>query len=266
MNSTISKNAGRVTVLMYHRIGEAHNAWERRYCVTPERFASHMCALEQHGMRPCTVDDFVAWIRDSGTLQDGSFVLSFDDGFFSVYEHAFPLLSEMGWPATVFLVSGLIGKTDEWTRHDKPAGGAYPLLGRREIEEMARHGFSFHSHSRTHPDLRRLPRSGLIEELAGARRDLEDLLGRPVPFLAYPYGWYDENVVEATKEAGYRAAFSAQPGFNRRDVDPYRIRRLDVHGTDTASALLRKVAFGSNDGSWWQTVSYYTKRVTARIR
>ena len=105
-----------------------------------------------------------------------------------------------------------------------------------------------------------------MEELVGARRDLENLLGRPVPYLAYPYGRYDENVVDVVKACGYTAAFSVQPGFNRRDVDPYRIRRLDVYGTDTAGALMRKISLGSNDGSWWRSVRYYADRVAARVR
>src|SRR5512135_163141 len=248
-------------VLMYHRVGDARNDWERRYCVSPARFASHMQALQRCGMRPCSVEHFVAWLGGADTLHENNFVLTFDDGFLGVYEHAFPLLSRMGWPATVFLVSDLIGKTDEWTEHENPSGRSYPLLGRREIEELARGGFSIHSHSRSHPDLRRLSRQAMIEELSGARRDLEDLLGRPIPYLAYPFGWYNESVIEAVKASGYAAAFSVQPGFNRRDVDPYRIRRLDVYGTDTASTLLRKVKFGGNDGSWWQSVRYYGNRM-----
>jgi len=266
MNPAPAKEAGRVTVLMYHRIGDAQNAWERRYCVSPERFSSHIQALQRHGMHPCSIQDFVAWLEGRGALREGSFVLTFDDGFLGVYEHAFPLLSRMGWSATVFLVSGLIGRKDEWTGRENPSGETYPLLGRGEIEEMARGGFSFHSHSRSHPDLRRLSRPALMEELAGARQDLERLLGRPVPYLAYPYGWYDENVVEAAKASGYRAAFSVQPGFNRQDVDRFRIRRLDIYGTDTAAALLRKISLGNNDGSWWQSVRYYADRVAARVR
>jgi peptidoglycan/xylan/chitin deacetylase (PgdA/CDA1 family) len=266
MNPAQAMAARRITVLMYHRVGEAQNDCERRYCVSRERFASHMQALERRGMRPCRVEEFVDWLSGAGTLREGSFVLTFDDGFLGVYEDAYPLLARMGWPATVFLVSGLIGRRDEWTVRENPGGRTYPLLGRAEIEEMARGGFSFHSHSRTHSDLRRLDHRALTEELVGARRDLEDLLGRSVPFLAYPYGWHDENVVEAVKASGYTAAFSTQPGFNRREADRYRIRRLDVYGTDTAAAVLRKVAFGSNDGSWWLPVKYYTDRLAARVR
>jgi peptidoglycan/xylan/chitin deacetylase (PgdA/CDA1 family) len=259
--------SSRVTVLMYHRVGEnVHNDWERRYCISPARFESHLRALESAGMVPCTVERFIAWVEGSATLPERSFVLTFDDGYYGVYEHAFPLLAAMRWPATVFLVTGLIGKDDAWTATENPAGRTCRLLGAGEIRKMYESGFSFHSHTRSHPDLRKLSPQALREELTGARQDLEELLGRPSGFLAYPYGWFDDAVVEAAKATGYAAAFSTQPGFNRRDVDRYRIRRLDVFGTDTASALLRKMALGTNDGSWWHTVRYYGERVAARLR
>ena len=266
MQSESRGESSRVTVLMYHRIGEAHNDWERRYCVSPARFESHMRALQGAGLRPCTIEQFVAWLDGDAVMPDRSFLLTFDDGFCGVYEHAFPLLAGMGWPATVFLVSGLLGRSDAWTAAENPGGRTYPLLGAREIEEMSKRQFSFHSHTRSHPDLRKLSPDALRKELIGSREDLENLLGRPVPYLAYPYGWFDDAVVAAAKESGYRAAFCTQPGFNRRHVDRFRIRRIDVYGTDTASALLRKTALGSNDGSWWHSVRYYGERLAARLR
>jgi peptidoglycan/xylan/chitin deacetylase (PgdA/CDA1 family) len=266
MNLQPAMDASRVTVLMYHRVGTAANDWESKYCIDPERFESHMKALQQHGLQPCSLKVFVAWLEGVCSLPDGTFLLTFDDGFLGVYEHAFPLLSAMGWSATMFLVSGLIGKRDEWCRRENPSGKTQPLLGRREIEEMARSGFSFQSHSRSHPDLTKLSRKTMTEELAGSRQDLEDLLGQPVPYLAYPYGRHDDTVIEVARASGYRAAFSVQPGFNRQEVDRYRIRRLDIFGTDTAPALLRKIKYGSNDGSWHHLARYYGERVAARLR
>jgi peptidoglycan/xylan/chitin deacetylase (PgdA/CDA1 family) len=246
--------ARRVTALMYHRIGVPTNAWERKYCVDPRDFAYHMAALATRGMHACSLDEFIAWREGMRELEEGAFLLTFDDGFLDIHRYALPLLAARGWPATVFLVSALIGKTDEWCRRENPAGRTYPLLGRGEIREMMQAGFTFHSHSRTHADLTMLSARALDEEISGSRRDLEDMLGQPVCCFAYPYGNYSDAVVERVRAAGYTAAFSVQPGFNRRDVDPFRIRRLDVFGTDTASALARKVQFGSNDGSWRQTV------------
>jgi hypothetical protein len=75
----------------------------------------------------------------------------------------------------------------------------------------------------------------------------------------------DERVVAAARRAGYRAAFSTQPGFNRPGADPFRVRRIDVYGTDTPAMLLRKVRLGTNNGSLMNLARYYAGRARARL-
>ncbi len=120
---------------------------------------------------------------------------------------------------------------------------------------------SLQSHSTNHRSLRGLGDAELEDEVAGSRSRLQALLGIPVEFFAYPYGHHDERVVTAVKAAGYRAAFSVLSGFNRRDVDRWRIRRLDVFGTDTPRQMLRKVRLGTNDGSFKAACGYYWQRL-----
>lgn len=254
--------AQRIVVLMYHRIGPAHNAGERKYCVAPERFAAHMQRLATLGMHAVGIDDFIAWLRGRRELPAGSFLLTFDDGFLGIHEHAAPVLRTLNWPATVFLVSQLIGRRDEWFRANNPSGSTYPLLGTEHIRTLRGQGFSFHSHSRHHADLPTLDDQRMREELAGSKHDLEALLGEEVPYLAYPYGRYDQRVLRAARDAGYQAAFSVQPGFNRVKQELFCIRRLDVFGTDTPSMLARKVELGSNDGNLSTLFKYYFGRLS----
>jgi peptidoglycan/xylan/chitin deacetylase (PgdA/CDA1 family) len=249
---------------MYHRVGAVSNDWEAKYCVTPERFSAHIYALRDAGMRPCGIAEFVAWMQGQQTLPSGSFLLTFDDGFLGVYEHAAPVLASLGWPATVFLVTGLLGQQDVWCKNDNPSCKTYPLLGQAEIDAMRGQGFSFHSHSRTHADLSALPDDLLLEELGGSRTELDGLLGGPVPYVAYPYGRLNDRVLQIAQDVGYEAGFSVQPGFNRPGQSLMGIRRLDVFGTDTVANLLRKVKFGTNDGSWGKMVCYYGKRFFKR--
>ena len=173
-------------------------------------------------------------------------------------------LTALRWPSTVFLVTQLVGKRDEWSKGQNPSGTTHPLMGAHHIHELRAQGFSFHSHTRTHPDLRTLDDTALQDQLVGARSDLQNLLGEDVDYLAYPYGRYDERVLRAAQQAGYRAAFSVQPGFNRRDIDRFRLRRLDVFGTDSPAALRRKITLGSNDGSLAKVMAYAASRVLAR--
>lgn len=258
--------AEHVIVLMYHRVGAARNAWEARYAISAARFEQHMLALQGAGLRAAPASALVDWLHGGSPLPAGSFVLTFDDGFRDVREHALPVLQRLGWPFTVFLVSGLLGQSDVWTRTSNPDGATYPLLSAAEILDMQRAGVSFHSHTRTHASLPAADDALLAAELAESRDVLQALLGRPVDYLAYPFGHVDDRVARAAKQAGYQAAFSTQPGFNRRDVDPLRIRRIDVYGTDTAGMLLRKVRLGTNDGSVRNLARYYLGRAGNRLR
>jgi len=257
--------AKRVSVLMYHRVGAAHNDWERKYCISPRRFTDHMRTLARAGWHAVSIDDFFDWMNGRRDLPDQSFLLTFDDGFLGVYDHAAPVLKALGWPATVFLVSQLLGQRDDWCESHNPSGLTYPLMDATHIHELRGQGFSFHSHTRNHADLPTLDDSQLHDQLAGARADLQALLGEDVDYLAYPYGHYDDRVLRAAQAAGYRAAFSVQPGFNRRDIDRFRLRRLDVFGTDSAAALRRKITLGSNDGSLGHSLRYGASRVLARL-
>jgi len=258
-------HATRVPVLMYHRVGEADNAWEARYAISAANFAAHMRALATAGYRPVTIDAFVAWLEGGPELPEGAFLLTFDDGFRGVREYALPILESLRWPFTVFLVSDLIGGEDVWTRKSNPGGQTYPLLDAEEIRDMQRRGCSFHSHTRSHASLPALDDAGLADQLAGSRQALSQLLGQEVNYIAYPFGHLDARVEAATDTAGYRAAFATQPGFNRRDVNRFRIRRLDIYGTDTPTRLLRKVRLGSNDGSLGGQFSYFASRLATRL-
>jgi peptidoglycan/xylan/chitin deacetylase (PgdA/CDA1 family) len=255
----------RVPALMYHRVGDAHNDWEARYAISPENFAAHMQALARKGHRAIGIDALVDWLEGGPPLPEGAILVTFDDGFRGVRDHALPVMEKLQWPFTVFLVSDLIGQEDIWTRAANPAGVTYPLLDAEEIRDMQRRGVSFHSHTRSHASLPTLDAEQLAEQLAGSRQALSALLGHGVPYIAYPFGHLDDRVEAATRAAGYRAAFSTQSGFNRRDVNRFRIRRIDVYGTDTPAMLLRKVRLGCNDGSLGYAARYYLDRLKSRL-
>ncbi len=264
MNASAA-SAERVPVLMYHLISAIPARDEDRYCVAAARFEQHMEALHRAGYSACSMEAFQAWLGGTRALPVRTFLLTFDDGFLGVYEHAFPVLQARRWPFTVFLVSQLIGEADDWRLRDRRTTRAQRLLGMEQIREMQRAGVHFGSHSRSHADLPRLGAAALRDELAGSRAELEDALGCEVRELAYPYGRSDDHVITAARAAGYVTAFTTEPGFNRPAQDSHRVRRLDVYGADTAGMLLRKVELGSNEGSFSGLIRYYGQRALARV-
>ncbi len=255
----------RIPVLMYHRVGDSHNDWEARYAISSDQFIDHMYALAKKGYCAISIDTLVDWLEGGPPPPTGAFLITFDDGFRGVYNYALPVLESLDWPFTVFLVSDLIGGQDIWTQKDNPSGTTYPLLDRDEIRDMLQRGVSFHSHTRSHASLPTLDDKQLADQLSGSRETLAQLLGQEVRYIAYPFGHLDERVEAATRAAGYSAAFSTDPGFNRQEVNRFRIRRIDVFGTDTASMLLRKLKLGTNDGSLAHTARYYFDRMISRL-
>lgn len=248
---------------MYHRVGDPDHGRDI-YCVRPERFSAQMHALAKAGYQAVSIEDFDAWRRGVQPLPGNAFVLTFDDGFMGVHDFAAPILKELGWPATVFVVAGKLGGESDWKITVKEPMPPHPLMDVPQFRKLSAQGFSLHSHSLMHHDLTTLPADVLERDLRDSRALIAELTGQVPVYLAYPYGRHNETVRDAAQRTGFAAAFSVESGFNRPGESAYQIRRLDVFGTDTSSMLLRKIRLGTNDGSLKQLVRYYLRQILRR--
>jgi peptidoglycan/xylan/chitin deacetylase (PgdA/CDA1 family) len=252
--------AQRIPVLMYHRVGEPDHPGDI-YCVRPEDFGAHMAALARANWRAVCIEDFDSWRRGEKSLPENSFVLTFDDGFAGVHDFAAPVLKNLGWPATVFLVAGKLGGQSDWEVTTGEPMRPHTLMNVAQLHSLSAQGFSLHSHSLLHRDLTTLEAPTLERDLCDSRTRIAEIVGHTPSYLAYPYGRHSEAVRNAAQHAGFTLAFSVASGFNRPGESPYQIRRLDVFGTDTPAMLLRKVRLGTNDGSLTRLMHYYLRRV-----
>jgi peptidoglycan/xylan/chitin deacetylase (PgdA/CDA1 family) len=120
-----------------------------------------------------------------------------------------------------------------------------------QVRQLADAGprFSIGSHAQSHRKLAKLDNETQRRELADSKAILESRLGRRVDALAYPFGWsgaYNPATKAAAKETGYREAFTARAGVNRRGtVDPYEIRRIGVGSADSVALLRARSALFS---------------------
>lgn len=243
-----SRNSGPL-ILMYHSIqcGRAVPNW--LWSVALNRFVDQIDLLRESGWQFRRISD----LNGEDASERRTIAITFDDGYLD-NDPAFVALEKRGIPATWFVVSANVGKPAVWS-DDTTAG--WPMLDAGRLREMAQAGMEIGGHSRHHCRLAELPADRLPDEIQGCRLELEAILDRPVTSFAYPYGSYNQAVVEAVRDAGYRAACTTQYGPALADGDPLRMRRLAVYSHDTLSSFARKVGLMRNEATWGRVFEHF---------
>lgn len=213
-----------MAILCYHAVDPF---WVSPMSVTPAAFREHCEWIVRH-KEVLDLPQALARLDRKGRLPAGSVALTFDDGFASLYEHAWPILREFNLPVTVFLVAQTLtdgGQKVDWVRTPPP----YPLetLTRDQVREMQTSGVRFASHSYAHRDLPGLTEHECLEDLRASRLLLEEIVGASVRYLAYPRGLHDHRVRRAAARAGFTHAFSLPEG--PEPTGPQAIPRVGVH-------------------------------------
>lgn len=204
-----------VAVLMYHAIDES--SW--RLSIRPPVFERHMEYLAKH-TRIVPLSDVVAYAKGEKQLPAHAVALSFDDGYHDLVSTVLPLIKRYQVPITVFLTTDLENHSDSL---------ALPRLSPTDIQTLLESGLvSFESHTISHPHLSRLSPTDVRHELVESKRMVEHLCSSPTSYFAYPYGDRSPDVEQATREAGYEAAFSITEGTIHPGDDLFHLKRIQV--------------------------------------
>jgi peptidoglycan/xylan/chitin deacetylase (PgdA/CDA1 family) len=219
-------------VLCYHGVSET---WESGLAVAPQVVERQVGAILARGYTPA---DAAAAADGRGRLLH----VTFDDAFRSV-EAALPALERLGVPATVFACPNLAdsgGPLEVPELRGELAADPDELLTMdwEALRELVARGVEVGSHTLSHAHLARLADDALTRELRESKRRIEDELGRPCRFLAYPYGEQDARVRAAAAAAGYEAAF----GLPGRSGDRFAVPRVGVYRKDTPLGLRLKTS------------------------
>lgn len=213
---------------MYHAVEDkARPPAYKHFYVLAREFAWQMRALKRAGYMAVTFAQLADALAGRRPLPSRPILLTFDDGYQNIKANVHPLLRELGFPYTVFLVANNIGRTNDWVAAE--GYGPTPLLDWGGIREMqADGGVSFQAHTLTHPRLTQLPAEDVRRELEDSKSILEQQLGAPADVLCYPYGDVNDRVAEQAREAGYPMAVTTQTGRVRDGDNLLRLPRLSV--------------------------------------
>ncbi|MHB0937985.1 MAG: polysaccharide deacetylase family protein [Armatimonadota bacterium] len=224
-----------VPVLMYHRIcnlteREARSPLIRDLTVSPADFDEQIRYLVENGFAILSVKEVESALREGRPLPEKAVALTMDDGYRDNFTCAFPILRKYNVPATVFLVTAVVG--DE--RH----------LSWDDARVMQARACGFQSHTVHHYDLTTLPTDQLDSELRGSKQMIEEKLNSPVTQIAYPSGSYNRQVTEQARQAGYNIGWKKGGGPVTPGDDPFMLPRIRVHGRTEMKDFERKVWSG----------------------
>lgn len=220
-----------VPIIMYHKIDD--NASVSKLSVSPEGFKRQMSFLKRHNYNVVRLEVLPDLVR-SGEIPYKTIAITFDDGYGNNYTNAYPVLKELGLPATIFIAPALIGSEG--------------FLTWSQVIEMSESAIiSIGSHSMTHAYLLDLPEQKLDIEIFDSKRAIESHIRKEVASFSYPLGHFDDYIRNRVINAGYKIAVSTNPGKDHPKHDLFAMKRLRISRTSDNLFVF-----------WIETSGFYT--------
>lgn len=239
------KNKDKIAVLCYHNVAttEEKSSFEseKDWTIDIKNFEEHLKFLKKHNYKTLTMKEFYNWKQGKIKLPQKSVLITFDDGFLSNYHYAFPLLKKYNMNATVFLIGEYVQNSTQidWNGNIKTY---MPLdLVEKSKEEYPNIDFCSHTYGlHYHNSINEVSKEQMEKDFSLFKNNITD-----TKFIAYPFGQYNENLVDAWKDSGGLLAFTYGPTkkdyrkSSKKD-DNFKIPRLNVsHGMETWKLGLR---------------------------
>lgn len=202
-----------VVFLMYHELAlpgrslvESEPGYVR-YVLDGAEFEGQMRAVRDMGFRGIGVGQALQFPARSVAI-------TFDDGCETDLLRAAPVLEQLGFAATFYVVAGWIGKPG--------------FLSAGQVRELDHAGFEIGCHSMTHPYLSDLDELGLDREIREAKDTIEQLLGGRIEHFSCPGGRSDARAVAIAKDAGFKTVSTSVPRANLSSTDPFSLGRVAI--------------------------------------
>ncbi len=209
---------GGTLILGYHSVGN----FDDPFTVLTAEMDWQLSEIKRQGLKVITLTELEEQMN-AHRVEDGTVVLTFDDGRDDNYTNLFALLKKYKVPATIFSVTGFIGKI-------RPSSvRPNPMLSEDQMREMQLSGLvDFQPHTVTHPKLTKVSLDEVRKEVSESKEALEKMLDKPCAYFAYPYGRHSQEIKEVLQECGIRLAASGLRGFVTPMTDRLALPRSEI--------------------------------------
>lgn len=227
-----------IPILMYHNIAKPPRGKRLSSLYThPKLFARQMFLLSKLGFQGLSLKELAPYLK--GEKSGKVFGITFDDGYLDNHTNALPVLQKLKFTATCYLVSGFLGKTNEWTRNQNVQ--ECELMKVQDVESWLKAGMSIGSHSHTHAHLCKISSEQLEHEISHSKKILQEQFGIPINDFCFPYGEFNSETVEVLKRAGYYTAITTQRARSTKSDSLLMLPRVHMTKRTSLALLLLKI-------------------------
>ncbi|MEN9464745.1 MAG: hypothetical protein RL217_926 [Pseudomonadota bacterium] len=184
-----------LVILQYHHIS---TSTPPSTSTSPEDFRTHLSLIEQQGMQVVDLKTALNKLEKGEAVPDNALAITFDDAYISIYQNAWPLLKDKGWPFTIFVNPNVVD------------AGGNATISWEQLLEMQKNGAAIANHSQSHDYLiekvtEENSHAYLDKEINGAEARIKEKLGVSHKLFAYPYGEFNLPIMAWLKTQGYKA-------------------------------------------------------------
>ena len=213
------------------------------FAVDAALFGDHLDALVSRNYVPITLENLLTAITIDAPVPTRSIVVTFDQGLNGFSEYALPALRWRGFPSTLFVTTGFVGRESRVmpgsTVNERTA------MSWSQLRDLADEDVGVGSNGHSYQPLDVMSRWEAAEDLALSRSLLEHQLQRSVSTLAYPMGYHSAVTKEAAARVGYRGAVTLRGSASSNDADVLALSRIPVTGLVRPEVLLAHLRMAS---------------------
>jgi peptidoglycan/xylan/chitin deacetylase (PgdA/CDA1 family) len=243
----------KISILLYHSIG-LNNAQSN---VNPKQFEIQMEYLRKN-YNVVSLDKIIYFIKEGKSLPKKPVAITFDDGYYNVYQNAYPILKKYKLPATIFITTGYVQKQMPLNQVQ------LSMLSWDEIKEMSDNGVTMGAHTITHPNLEQVDLETAKKEILESKQEIEANIGKKVKYFSSPFGKENKEIARLVKSIGFDYAFGqlSSRGYIQRGVNLLILNRTEIDSR--VSFWMFKVKL-SKAVDWYKKCEYSASKLISKF-
>lgn len=212
---------------MYHSVFDQKPNTNDIYSLRLEKFKKQMLFLKKQ-------DSALIPFLDQGKEESASISVTFDDGYLDNYTLAFPILSDLKIPFTIFMISDFIDESHSL------------FLNKQHLRELAKNSLvTIGAHGKSHLPLAKMSLSEAKKEMSASKQEIEQILGRKVETMSFPHGSFNQALLEIAAELGYKKCGTSRARPNQRLNDHLQVDRQCIFSCESELSFSQKL-----NGQW----------------